>query len=113
MGLHALPSKRPKYAPTLSPAEARKHARLLKALADPTRLQILNLLNRHGGNINVSEIVECFDLEQPTLSHHLRILQDARLVDYDKKGLHVYYHLLRDALTQAIASIEGLYDYAE
>ena len=69
----------PKFMPALNEDEAVGQARLLKALADPTRLRILSLLSRYEGEVCVFEIVESFTLEQPTISHHLRILRDAGL----------------------------------
>jgi ArsR family transcriptional regulator len=98
----------PKFVPTLTEEDAVIQARLLKALADPTRLRILSLLSRHEGEVCVFEIVESFTLEQPTISHHLRILRDAGLVDCRKKGLWAYYYVRRDALTRARDVIEGL-----
>ncbi len=98
----------PKFVPTLSEDEAVNQARLLKALADPTRLRILSLLSRHEGEVCVFEIVESFTLEQPTISHHLRILRDAGLVDCRKKGLWAYYYVRRDALGRAQDVISGL-----
>jgi ArsR family transcriptional regulator len=98
----------PKFVPTLSETEAVNQARLLKALADPTRLRILSLLSRHEGEVCVFEIVESFTLEQPTISHHLRILRDAGLVDCRKKGLWAYYYVRRDALSRAQDVINGL-----
>jgi ArsR family transcriptional regulator len=98
----------PKFAPTLTEDEAVSQARLLKALADPTRLRILNLLSRHEGEVCVFEIVESFTLEQPTISHHLRILRDAGLVDCRKKGLWAYYYVRREALKRAQEIIDGL-----
>lgn len=98
----------PKFAPTLTEDEAITQARLLKALADPTRLRILSLLSRHEGEVCVFEIVESFTLEQPTISHHLRILRDAGLVDCRKKGLWAYYYVRRDALSRAREVINEL-----
>ena len=98
----------PKFAPTLTEDEAVGQARLLKALADPTRLRILSLLSRHEGEVCVFEIVESFTLEQPTISHHLRILRDAGFVDCRKKGLWAYYYVRREALTRAQEVINGL-----
>ena len=98
----------PKFVPTLTEEDAVVQARLLKALADPTRLRILSLLSRHEGEVCVFEIVESFTLEQPTISHHLRILRDAGLVDCRKKGLWAYYYVRRDALNRARDVIEGL-----
>src|SRR6266496_3010679 len=98
----------PKFVPTLNEDDAVVQARLLKALADPTRLRILSLLSRHEGEVCVFEIVESFTLEQPTISHHLRILRDAGLVDCRKKGLWAYYYVRRDALARAGEVINGL-----
>jgi ArsR family transcriptional regulator, arsenate/arsenite/antimonite-responsive transcriptional repressor len=98
----------PKFVPTLSEDDAISQARLLKALADPTRLRILSLLSRHEGEVCVFEIVESFTLEQPTISHHLRILRDAGLVDCRKKGLWAYYYVRRESLGRARDVIEGL-----
>lgn len=98
----------PKFVPTLTEDEAVGQARLLKALADPTRLRILSLLGRHEGEVCVFEIVESFTLEQPTISHHLRILRDAGLVDCRKKGLWAYYYVRREALGRARDVINSL-----
>ena len=98
----------PKFIPALTEEEAITQARLLKALADPTRLRILSLLSRHEGELCVFEIVESFPLEQPTISHHLRILRDAGLVDCRKKSLWAYYYVRRDALKQAQDMINKL-----
>ncbi len=98
----------PKFAPALTEDEAVTQARLLKALADPTRLRILSLLSRHEGEVCVFEIVESFTLEQPTISHHLRILRDAGLVDCRKKGLWAYYYVRREALSRAREVINAL-----
>lgn len=98
----------PKFTPALTEEEAVTQARLLKALADPTRLRILSLLSRHEGEVCVFEIVESFTLEQPTISHHLRILRDAGLVDCRKKGLWAYYYVRREALTRAQEVINDL-----
>jgi ArsR family transcriptional regulator len=98
----------PKFVPTLTEDEAVTQARLLKALADPTRLRILSLLSRYEGEVCVFEIVESFTLEQPTISHHLRILRDAGLVDCRKKGLWAYYYVRREALSRAQEVINSL-----
>lgn len=98
----------PKFTPALSEEDAVGQARLLKALADPTRLRILSLLNRYEGEVCVFEIVESFTLEQPTISHHLRILRDAGLVDCRKRGLWAYYYVRRDALSRAREIITSL-----
>ena len=98
----------PKFMPPLKEEEAVSQARLLKALADPTRLRILSLLSRHEGEVCVFEIVESFTLEQPTISHHLRLLRDSGLVDCRKKGLWAYYYVRREALARAQEVISNL-----
>jgi ArsR family transcriptional regulator len=97
-----------KFDIPLKEDDAIGQARLLKALADPTRLRILSLLSRHEGEVCVFEIVESFTLEQPTISHHLHILLAAGLVDFRKKGLWAYYYVRREALSRAGDVINGL-----
>jgi ArsR family transcriptional regulator, arsenate/arsenite/antimonite-responsive transcriptional repressor len=63
----------------------------LKALADETRLRMLDLLLRHGESLCVCEITEQFDLRQPTISHHLRLLREAGLIHGVKRGTWMYY----------------------
>src|SRR5579859_478613 len=96
----AFAPRKPFEAP-LGEEDARYQARLLKALADPHRMRILSLLSRHEGAVCVFEIVGAFHLEQPTISHHLRILRDADLVDCRRRGLWAYYYVRREALDRA------------
>ena len=104
----ANPNFQVKFDIPLNEEDAVGQARLLKALADPTRLRILSLLSRHEGEVCVFEIVESFTLEQPTISHHLRILLAAGLVDFRKKGLWAYYYVRREALSRAGDVINAL-----
>src|SRR5579859_846756 len=99
---------RPSFEPSLGEDDAKRQARLLKALADPHRMRILSLLSQYGGEVCVFEIVAAFRLEQPTISHHLRILRDAGLVDCNKHGLWAYYYVCQEALLSARESIESL-----
>lgn len=98
----------PSTPPLLSNAEARKQANLIKALADPARLQILHILKQRGGTITVDELVECFDLQQPTISHHLRILRDVDLVSYKKAGMHIYYSIEAVKVAEAYMNVRSL-----
>lgn len=66
-------------------------AKVLKAMADPTRLRILRHLI--GGEKNVSQLVEELHVEQPAISHHLSLLRHAALVLERREGKHVYYEL--------------------
>src|SRR6476469_2004813 len=67
--------------------------KLLSALADATRLHIVQMLARYDDPLCVCEITPQFNLGQPTISHHLKVLRDARLVNWEKRGLWVYYSL--------------------
>jgi len=81
--------------------------RRLTALADPTRLRIVNLLAQHEA-LCVCEIEAAFDLGQPTISHHLRILRDAGLVNVDRRGTWAYYSLVRPALKEVVEDLLAL-----
>jgi len=76
-----------------TPQETITQARLLKALADPTRLAIVRLLCRDGDTHTVSELARRFPLSQPTFSNHLCVLRAAGLVDYRKRAGYVYYFI--------------------
>ena len=72
--------------------QAEQVAPLLKALADPVRLRLMSLVaSREGGEACVCDLNDAFDLSQPTISHHLKVLHEAGLVDRDKRGVWVYY----------------------
>ncbi len=78
---------------------------MLKALADPTRLRLLSLVLSHeGGEACVCDLLPHFDLAQPTISHHLKVLHEAGLVDREKRGTWVYY-LARPEAMAALGSI--------
>lgn len=89
----------------LSQPQAEQIAALLKALADPVRLRLMSLVASHdGGEACVCDLNDAFDLSQPTISHHLRVLHEAGLLDRDKRGVWVYYR----ARTEALASLGAL-----
>jgi ArsR family transcriptional regulator len=74
-------------------------ARLLKALADPTRLQLVSMVAaREDGEACVCDLTEPLGLTQPTISHHLKILVDAGIFTRDKRGVWAYYSLVPAAL---------------
>jgi ArsR family transcriptional regulator, arsenate/arsenite/antimonite-responsive transcriptional repressor len=78
----------------LSQAQAEQIAPLLKALADPVRLRLMSLVASHeGGEACVCDLTECFELSQPTISHHLKVLHEAGLLDRSKRGTWVYYRV--------------------
>ena len=83
----------------LSHAEADRLARGLKALGHPIRLQIVHILSQTRGRLCVCEIEAAFDVKQPTISHHLKTLREANLVDAEQRGLYLYYRVLPHAMT--------------
>ena len=89
----------------LSAEQADLVAPQLKALAEPVRLRLMSLVASHpGGEACVCDLNEAFDLTQPTISHHLKVLHEAGLLDREKRGVWVYYR----ARTQALASLGAL-----
>lgn len=89
---------RPLAAPSMSDQEAAATAALFKALADPARIRILNMLATTGDAVCVCELVPTLGLAQPTVSHHLKKLSDAGLLDREQRGTWAYYSLNRDAV---------------
>jgi ArsR family transcriptional regulator len=99
----------PLAAPTLDAREAEATAGLFRALADPARVRIVNMLATSGSPVCVCELVEPLGLSQPTVSHHLRKLLDAGLVEREQRGKWAYFSLQRDAVEQlaAVADLKG------
>ena len=75
----------------LSHAAAEELATAFKAIANPVRLQMLDILSRQDGQVCVCDIEGYFDLSQPTISHHLRVMRQAGLLDTEQRGTWVYY----------------------
>jgi ArsR family transcriptional regulator len=76
-------------------------ARMFKALGDPVRLRLLSLVASHeSGEACVCDISGSFDLSQPTISHHLKVLREAGLLDCERRGTWVYYWVIPAALQQ-------------
>jgi ArsR family transcriptional regulator, arsenate/arsenite/antimonite-responsive transcriptional repressor len=95
----------PLSAEPLTMEQAEQVAPLLKALADPVRLRLMSLVaSRPDGEACVCDLNDAFDLSQPTISHHLKVLHEAGLVDRDKRGVWVYYRVR----PQALASLGAL-----
>jgi ArsR family transcriptional regulator len=89
----------------LSAAEADQIVPLLKALADPVRLRLMSLVASHeGGEACICDLNPAFDLSQPTISHHLKVLHEAGLLEREKRGVWVYYR----ARTEALANLGAL-----
>jgi ArsR family transcriptional regulator, arsenate/arsenite/antimonite-responsive transcriptional repressor len=89
----------PLSAEPLSPEQAEAIAPLLRALGDPVRLRLMSLVASHpGGEACVCDLNDGFDLSQPTISHHLKVLHEAGLLDRDKRGVWVYYRVRESAM---------------
>jgi ArsR family transcriptional regulator, arsenate/arsenite/antimonite-responsive transcriptional repressor len=97
----------PLAAPTLSDAEAGATARLFKALADPHRVRIVNLLATTAEPVCVCDLTEALGISQPTTSHHLKKLVDAGLLRREQRGVWAYYSLDPDA-TRSLAAVVDL-----
>jgi ArsR family transcriptional regulator len=101
------PAGRPCCEPVVYPdvdrERATRMAEVAKALGDPIRLQLVDVLRKHAGMVCVCELVPLFDISQPTLSHHLKKLREAGIVDAERRGLWAYYFVLPDALKELSA----------
>jgi ArsR family transcriptional regulator len=79
-------------------------APVFKALGDPVRLRLVSLIGaRQGGEVCVCDLTSAFDLTQPTISHHLKVLREAGLIDSERRGTWVYYRLVPGALARMAA----------
>ena len=100
--------KRPAGEPCCEPVvyldverkEAERMASVAKALGDPIRLQLVDVLRKHAGKVCVCELTPLFDVGQPTVSHHLKVLRDAGVVDSERRGLWAYYYVVPDSLKE-------------
>lgn len=101
----------PLLAEPMSADQAEQVAVLLKALADPVRLRIMSLIAAHAdGDACVCDITDAFDLSQPTISHHLKVLHEVGLLERDKRGVWVHYQVNAAALASLGACIGSLPD---
>jgi ArsR family transcriptional regulator, arsenate/arsenite/antimonite-responsive transcriptional repressor len=88
-------------------------ARVFKALGDPVRLRLLSLIASHaGGEACVCDLTDAFDLTGPTISHHLKVLREAGIIDGERRGTWIYYRVLPTTL-QALSSVLMTPDRAE
>jgi ArsR family transcriptional regulator len=97
------PCCEPVFYPDVDRGRALRMAEVAKALGDPIRLQLVDVLRKHAGKVCVCELVPLFDISQGTLSHHLKKLRDAGIVDSERKGLWAYYYVIPDALKELSA----------
>jgi ArsR family transcriptional regulator, arsenate/arsenite/antimonite-responsive transcriptional repressor len=94
------PCCEPVAYPEIERLEAERMAAIAKALGDPIRMQLVDVLRRHAGKVCVCELVPLFDLSQPTVSHHLKVLRDAGIVGSERRGLWAYYYVEDAALEE-------------
>lgn len=80
----------------------------LKALGHPIRIQMMNILSQLGGSVCVCDIESQFTIKQPTVSHHLRILREAGLIDAEQKGLFMFYKIRPEMVTFIRRQLEKL-----
>ncbi|MEU1510544.1 metalloregulator ArsR/SmtB family transcription factor [Streptomyces sp. NPDC005811] len=86
-------------AAPLDEEQAADLAKIFKALGDPVRLRLMSMIaSREGGEVCVCELTPAFDLSQPTISHHLKLLRQAGLIDCERRGTWVYYWVLPNVL---------------
>jgi len=99
----------PLAAPVLDESAAAATAELFKALADPARVRIVNTLATSSGPVCACEFEPALGLSQPTVSHHLKKLTDAGLLEREQRGKWTYFSLKRDAVSKlaAVADLEG------
>jgi ArsR family transcriptional regulator len=98
-GTTATPAISPLAGDPIDRADAERLAGVLKAFADPARLQLLSLIqSAPAGEASVSDLTAPLGLSQPTVSHHLRILTEAGLLEREKRGVWAYYRLVPSAI---------------
>ena len=101
---------RPLGASSLSDEEAEASAALFRALADPARVKIVNLLATSDGAVCACDLYEPLGLSQPTVSHHLKKLTEAGLLQREQRGKWAFFSLKRDAVDKlaAVADLKGV-----
>ena len=92
----------------LSAEQAARLAPMFKALGDPARLRLLSLIAASGSEACVCDLTGAFDLTGPTISHHLRVLREAGLVDCERRGTWVYYWIRPEVLRGLAALLRGV-----
>ena len=101
------PCCEPVVYPDVARAQVERMATVAKALGDPIRLQLVDVLRKHAGKVCVCELIPLFDVSQSTVSHHLKVLRQAGLVDSERRGLWAYYYVVPAALEEFGAWVGG------
>jgi ArsR family transcriptional regulator len=103
----------PDVEPRLRMAEAEQITGDLQILAHPVRLQILDMLARRGGQVCVCDLEAALPVKQPTVSHHLKLLREAGLIDCERHGLWAYYFINHDAVAERWSRVRSQLDWLE
>jgi ArsR family transcriptional regulator, arsenate/arsenite/antimonite-responsive transcriptional repressor len=90
----------PVVYPDVDREQAIRMAEVAKALGDPIRLQLVDVLRKHAGKVCVCELVPLFEISQPTLSHHLGKLRAAGIVESERRGLWAYHYVIPGAVEE-------------
>ena len=93
----------PAFYPEIDAEQAERLGVVAKALGDPIRVQLVDVLRRHAGKVCVCELAPLFSVGQATVSHHLKKLREAGIVDSERRGLWAYYYVNPDALEELSA----------
>ncbi len=96
----------PLATPTLSEDGAEATATIFRALGDPARVRIVNMLVGSDDPVCVCELVPALELSQPTVSHHLKKLTDAGLLEREQRGKWAYYSLSGEALDRLASLVD-------
>ncbi len=94
--------------PKVKPDFLKEATRFLTALGDPVRLQVLHRLGEADGRANVGDIAANFRVSRPAISHHLKVLKDAGMVDSEKIGQEVYYWIERDRILDGLRELADM-----
>ena len=97
------PCCEPVVYPDIEREQAERLARVAKALGDPIRMQLVDVLRKHAGKVCVCELTPLFQVGQPTVSHHLKVLREAGVVDSERQGLWAYYYVNPEAMEELSA----------
>jgi len=96
------------HTPRISTTETTQLAEMFKALSHPVRVQILDLISQGGGELCACNIEEHFNLTQPTISHHLKVLREAGLIRSENRGVWVHHQVDQAALSALQEWLKGI-----
>jgi ArsR family transcriptional regulator len=100
----------PDLAPRISADAAQQLSDDLGIFGHPIRLQILDMLAQRDGQVCVCDLEAALPVKQPTVSHHLKLLREAGLIDCERRGLWAYYFVRREALSAMRARVLAQFD---